>query len=62
MFIATWIMLMNYNNIRKFSSSDRICYGFISIAIATYVFVGVATLYHMEHLNDDYKELIKDVY
>ena len=55
-------MLMNYSEIRKFSSSDRTCYGFISIAIAIYAFVGVATIYHIEHQNDDYKDLIKDLY
>lgn len=61
MFISTWIIMMNYDKIKDFSSSQRTCYAFISITIALFAFVGVATLYHCETKEDEYKEKIKDV-
>lgn len=62
MFISTWILVMNYKNIRNFSSSERSAVAFISLSVAIYSFVGVATVYHMEHMHDDCKELIKELY
>ena len=61
MFIATWIIMMNYDKINEFSSSKKVCYGFISITIALFTFIGAATLYHFETKEDEYKVKIKDV-
>lgn len=61
MFILTWIIMMNYNDIKKFTDSDRTCIAFISITISLFVFVGVATLYNLESKDENYKEKIKDV-
>lgn len=58
-FIATWIIMMNYDNIKMASSSKTISIAYVSIAIATVVFVGVATLYNIESKDEDYKEKIK---
>lgn len=62
MFISSWILLMNYKTIREFSSSERSAVAFISLCLSIYTFVGVATMYHMEHLHDDCKELINTIY
>lgn len=62
MFISTWIIMMNYDNIKEFCSNKRTCYGFISITIALFTFIGVATIYHFETKEDEYKEKIKTVY
>ncbi len=53
--------MMNYESIKKFTDSERSCIAFISITIALFVFVGVATLYNLESRNEDYKEKIKDI-
>jgi fucose 4-O-acetylase-like acetyltransferase len=57
-FIVTWWLLMNYETIKEFSSSMRECNGFISITVAIFVFVGVATLYNIDTRDEDYKEKI----
>ena len=62
MFISTWILLMNKDSIERNSSSKRVYFGFISTTVAIFAFVGVATLYHVEHQNEDYKELIHLLY
>jgi len=61
MFIATYIILMNYDKIKNFSSNMRYCNAFISIVIALFVFVGVATVYNLENRNENYKEKIKEI-
>lgn len=61
MFILTWIIMMNYESIKKFTDSNTTCIAFISIVISLFVFVGVATLYNLETRGEDYHEKIKDV-
>lgn len=52
---------MNYEMIKGFSSSMRTCNGFISITIAIFVFVGVATLYNLDTREEDYKDKVSGV-
>lgn len=61
MFIITWVLLLNYDEIKSFSSSDRISIGTISITIALFAFIGAAVLYHGETKKDEFKEKIKDI-
>lgn len=61
MFIITWIMLMNYDKIKSFSSSDRVSIGFISITIALFSFIGAAIIYRRETNVEDFRHKIKDV-
>lgn len=61
MFILTWIIMLNYPTIEKFTNSKLTCISFISITISLFVFVGVATLYHFETKDDEFKDKIKDV-
>lgn len=60
-FISTWIVLLNYDEIKKFSSSMVFCNAYISIVIGLFVFVGVATLYNLETRGDNYKNKIKEL-
>ena len=62
MFISSWIMMMNYDKIKSFSSSMRTCNGFISLSIAIFAFVGSAMLYNIDNRDSDYYENIKDLY
>lgn len=52
---------MNYETIKKFSSSMRICNAFISITISMFVFIGVATLYNLENKQCNYKDKMNEV-
>ena len=61
-FIITWILLLNYDKIKSFSSSDRVSIGTISITIALFAFIGVAVLYHGEIKENEFKDKIKDVW
>jgi hypothetical protein len=60
-FIVTWWILLHYKTIKEFSSTMIMCNAFISITIAIFVFVGVATIYHIEHKNENYEQLIDDI-
>lgn len=59
MFIATWLLMMNYETIKGTCSSRRIAIGYVSVAIALFVFVGVAVLYNIDSSEEDYKEKTK---
>lgn len=48
--------MMNYDTIKKSSSSNRICIAYISTTIALFVFIGVAVIYNIESSEEDYKE------
>lgn len=61
-FIVTWIMLMNYDQIKKFSSSMRTCNGFISISIASFIFIGTAMIYNIDNRNEDYHKRIHELW
>lgn len=60
-FILTWIIMMNYDKIKEFTSSERSRISFISVTISLFVFVGVATIYNLESRGENYKEKIKDI-
>lgn len=60
MFISTWIVMMNYEKINNFSSSRTVCVAFISLTIAMFTFLGVATLYHKETKKENFKKNIDE--
>lgn len=60
-FILTWIVMMNYDNIKTFTKDQLSTVTFISLLISIFVFVAVATLYNIESKNENYKEKIKDI-
>uniref|UniRef100_A0A6C0BCV7 Uncharacterized protein n=1 Tax=viral metagenome TaxID=1070528 RepID=A0A6C0BCV7_9ZZZZ len=61
MFVGSWILLMNYKKILNFSKTERSCCAFICTSLAIFSFIGAATIYHLENLDSNFKELIKDV-
>lgn len=60
-FIVTWWLLLNYEAIQKFCSTKRIAIAFVSITIAIFVFIGVATVYNLENKDCNYKEKINEI-
>lgn len=62
MFILTWVLLLNYDKIKSFSSSDRISIGFVALTIGLFAFIGAAAIYHRETREDEFREKMKDVY
>lgn len=61
-FISSWIMMMNYDTIKSFSSSEVTCNGFISLSIAILAFIGSAILYNIDNRDCDYHEKINELY
>lgn len=61
-FITTWIMMMNYDNIKVITSSMRTCNGFISLSIAIFAFVGAAMIYNIDNRHEEYHEKINELF
>lgn len=60
-FIMTYVMMMNYDTIKDFSSSMRTCNGFIALSIALVTFAGLASIYNIDNRNCDYHEKINEL-
>lgn len=61
MFIVTYVLMMNYESIKDFSSSMKICNSFIALSIALVAFVGTAMVYNIDNRESNYHERIQEL-